>query len=193
VVSLSVQSGERIAIGDTVAVQVFPESDASFRVAVSAPEETHIVSEQDPTIAPFPSRNQWQLSLKSIAEADRPECLQSELQQLARDIAANMPAPDSNECKTLMGVFITELMTCFTERGIQESRRKRQRKGIDAAKARGVQFGNRSCTLPDNFDETHRAWRAGEITLRTAAATCGMAKSTFYNAVLRKEKAAASE
>lgn len=192
-VSLSVQSGERIAIGDAVAVQVFPESDASFRVAVSAPEETEVVSEQDPTIAPFPQRSQWQLTLEALSETDQPERLQAELRQLARDIAENMPAPDSNECKNLMGTFITELMTCFTERGIQESRRKRQRKGIDAAKARGVQFGNRSCTLPDNFDETHRAWRAGEITLRTAAATCGMAKSTFYNAALRKEKAAASE
>ena len=55
-------------------------------------------------------------------------------------------------------------------------------------KARGVKFGRPALPLPENFYEIHRAWRAKEITLKQAAAACGMPVGTFYGKAVKFEK-----
>lgn len=72
----------------------------------------------------------------------------------------------------------------------RENIRQRQMEGIAAAKARGVHFGPEAQAPPENFAAFHQAWRARQMTLREAADTCGMPKSTFYDAALRAETAA---
>ena len=58
--------------------------------------------------------------------------------------------------------------------------RSRQREGIAAAKARGVQFGRQKNEVPQEFQRYYRLWLQGEITVRQAAKELGMSSSTFY-------------
>ena len=69
----------------------------------------------------------------------------------------------------------------------RENIRQRQAEGIAAAKAKGVRFGRRPRDLPDGFEELRKAWREKRITLREAASTCGIPKTTFHRAALRVE------
>jgi|GEM_PF-1295120 len=63
--------------------------------------------------------------------------------------------------------------------------RKRQAEGIKAAKRRGVRFGRSRKPLPENFTECRDLYLAHKLTVREAAELCGMAKSTFADAVKR--------
>lgn len=62
----------------------------------------------------------------------------------------------------------------------RETIRKRQREGIDAAKAKGKHLGRPSAIKPDNYDEILARWRAKEITARYAMKLLGVSKSVFY-------------
>lgn len=63
--------------------------------------------------------------------------------------------------------------------------RKRQAEGIQAAKQRGVRFGRARKQLPENFMDYCELYLAHKLTVREAAELCGMAKSTFADAVKR--------
>lgn len=62
----------------------------------------------------------------------------------------------------------------------RETIRKRQREGIDAAKAKGKHLGRPSAIKPDNYDEVLTRWRSKEITARYAMKLLGVSKSVFY-------------
>ena len=62
----------------------------------------------------------------------------------------------------------------------RETIRKRQREGIDAAKARGKHLGRPRAIKPDNWDDVVFEWRSGRITARQAYTMLGVSKSIFY-------------
>ncbi len=66
--------------------------------------------------------------------------------------------------------------------------RKRQREGIDAAKARGKHLGRPKKKLPSEFEYVYKRWRRGEITAVEAMRTLDMASTTFYRAVNEYEQ-----
>lgn len=95
-----------------------------------------------------------------------------------------MPLLDTRQGKDLMGTFIADLVLqilSFVAQNEREFIRKRQAEGIAAAKAKGVKFGRPPIPLPDNFYLVHKAWRAKKLTLKQAAAACGMPVGTFYS------------
>ena len=53
--------------------------------------------------------------------------------------------------------------------------------------AKGVKFGRPPIPLPDNFYPVHKAWRAKKLTLKQAAAACGMPMGTFYSKAVKFE------
>ncbi len=57
---------------------------------------------------------------------------------------------------------------------------KRQREGIDAAKAKGKHLGRPKAVKPDNWDEVIAEWKEGNITARQAYTMLGVSKSIFY-------------
>lgn len=116
------------------------------------------------------------------------EKIRMRLQDLARDIISELSESAPEQCKELLSDFVSELFLTNAEQNLREERRQRQAEGIAAARARGVQFGRRKTPLPEDFDELHRAFRNGKLTLLQAAEACDMTRSTFYNAVLRKEQ-----
>ena len=100
---------------------------------------------------------------------------------------------DTRRGKDLMGTFIADLVLqilSFVAQNERESIRRRQAQGIAAAKARGVRFGRPPDPLPENFHELHTAWRDHELTLREAAAACGLPSGTFYSKAVRLEEQA---
>lgn len=122
--------------------------------------------------------------------------IQDQWRGLTKEVGADicvidMPLLDTRNGKDLMGTFIADLVLqilSFVAQSERENIRERQAQGIAAAKARGVRFGRTAKPVPDNFDEFHQAWRAGRISLKKAAESCGMARGTFYNIALRREQ-----
>lgn len=115
--------------------------------------------------------------------------VQARLQALAQEAVSVVMEADPAHGKELLGLFVADLFSQVAEQERREERHQRQAEGIAAAKARGVRFGKKMKPLPDNFEEVRHAWRNKELTLQEAATACGMAKTTFYNAVERAEQA----
>ena len=104
--------------------------------------------------------------------------------------SVSMPLLDTRQGKDLMGTFIADLVLqilSFVAQNEREFIRKRQAEGIAAAKAKGVKFGRPPIPLPDNFYLVHKAWRAKKLTLKQAAAACGMPVGTFYSKAVKFE------
>ena len=95
------------------------------------------------------------------------------LRSFAAEIVASLSELPSSGDSDPLDIFVAELV-------------------LSAAKERGVRFGPRPAPLPDDFDECHQAWRDGRLSLREAAESCGMGKTSFRRAVLRKEETSAS-
>ena len=119
----------------------------------------------------------------------REDEMRDRLSALAREIACGLSELELDSSRELLGGFVSELFLSLAEQSRQEERRRKQARGIAAAKARGVRFGRPAPPLPEGFGELHRAWREGEMTLQQAADACGLAKSSFYTAAVRREQA----
>jgi len=61
--------------------------------------------------------------------------------------------------------------------------RKRQREGIDAAKAKGKHLGRPKLSVPENFPEVYKDWKAGKYTARYSMQLLSMSSSSFYRTV----------
>lgn len=110
------------------------------------------------------------------------DSLQGQLSELAQNIVSEIARRDPEHSQELLSSFVSELFLSATQQSIREYRRKKQAEGIARAKAKGVRFGPRAKPLPENFMEAVGAWRSKEMTLEEAAKSCGMARTTFYDA-----------
>lgn len=71
-----------------------------------------------------------------------------------------------------------------------ESKKMKQKKGIEDAREKGVMFGRPKIKEPSNFREITESYLRGEMTAAVAAKACGMGVSTFYrrmNSIEREE------
>ncbi len=122
--------------------------------------------------------------------------IQDQWRVLTRDIGADicvldMPLLDTREYKDLIGRFVADLtlqILSYFAQNEREKIRERQEQGIKAAKMRGVMFGRPRKPLPNSYEEAKLAFQSGEKSLRTAAAFCGMAPSTFYSIITGRKK-----
>lgn len=106
-------------------------------------------------------------------------------------VVLDMPILDTRRDKNLLGTFMSDIVLALLSYVAENERtniRQRQAEGIAAAKARGVRFGRPPIPVPDNFEQLHRAWRTGEITMKEAANHCNMKEKTFYSKAVRYEK-----
>lgn len=107
-------------------------------------------------------------------------------------VVLDMPLLDTRQGRDLTGTLISDIvlqLLSYVAQTERENIRQRQAEGIAVAKANGVRFGVPRRALPDNFEELREAWRGGQMTLRAAAETCGIPKSTFRDAAVRAERA----
>ena len=128
--------------------------------------------------------------MSSVEQMSEKVYLQAKLKELAEEISTDLAQLESDQSKELLSDFVSELFLAAADQRRRKERRQKQAEGIAAAKAKGIRFGRTAKPLPDNFDELHQAWREGEMSLTQAASACGMTRTTFYNAAMRKEQAA---
>ena len=105
-------------------------------------------------------------------------------------VVLDMPLLDTRRGKDLMGTFLSDIVLqvlSFVAESESKNIRQRQAEGIAAAKAKGVKFGRPPRSVPDNFDEVHREWRAKKMTLKEAAKACDMPVGTFYGKIRKME------
>ena len=110
------------------------------------------------------------------------------LGDVARELVSAVSSLDASRSKELIGSFLLEMASASAEHCQKEERRIKQAEGIAAARARGVQLGRRRLPLPDDFDECFQAWQDGEISLRQAAESCGMGRTSFRRAAMRRQE-----
>ena len=98
-------------------------------------------------------------------------------------VVLDMPLLDTRKNKDLLGTFLADLvlgLLSYVAENERETIRKRQAEGIASAKARGVHMGRPVKQLPDNFEQTAKAWKEGKVTLADALTSTGLPKTTFY-------------
>ena len=106
-------------------------------------------------------------------------------------VVIDMPLLDTRREKSLLGTFISDIVLALLSYVAENERvniKQRQAEGIAAARAKGVQFGRPSIPLPDNFAGLCEKWRAGDISMREAAARCHLNPKTFYSKAVKYEK-----
>lgn len=94
----------------------------------------------------------------------------------------DMPMLDTCADRDLLGRLIAEIMLQVLSYVAQQERdfiRQRQKEGIEAAKLRGVQFGQKELPIPDEYYEVRRQWESGILSANAAAKRLGVARNTF--------------
>ena len=97
-------------------------------------------------------------------------------------VVLDMPLLDTRQGRDLTGTLIADIVLQLLSYVAQTERefiRQRQREGIEAARARGVQFGQRPKARPSAFNETYEEWLAGKLSARSAAKQLDVCHQTF--------------
>lgn len=82
--------------------------------------------------------------------------------------------------------FIADLVLQILSYTAEKERayiKKRQREGIDIAKAKGKQLGRPQASFPIEWDKYYALWEKGEITAAQFMATLNLKRTTFYKLV----------
>lgn len=77
-------------------------------------------------------------------------------------VVLEMPLLDTRRGKDLMGTFLSDIVLqvlSFVAENERSNIKRRQKEGIEAAKARGVKFGRPPAIIPDNFTEIYEKWQ----------------------------------
>ena len=97
-------------------------------------------------------------------------------------VVLDMPLLDTREDRDLMGTVISDIvlqLLSYVAETEREMIRQRQAEGIQAAKARGVQFGRKPMERPTEYEELKNAWQTGGISAREAAKRLKISHRTF--------------
>lgn len=100
---------------------------------------------------------------------------------LGADICVlDMPALDTRlgSSMEVVSSAVVQLLNFCDEKARKQS--ALQAKGIQSAKQRGVKFGRPPKKYSDEFIDTARRFKAGEITMKQALDLTGMKQSSFY-------------
>jgi Site-specific recombinases, DNA invertase Pin homologs len=96
----------------------------------------------------------------------------------------DIPLLDTSTAKDSLDMrFIADLVLqilSYTAQKERENIKTRQAQGIEAAKARGKQFGRPKATYPDNWQEVYIQWKNDAITAVKAMELLGIKRTTFY-------------
>lgn len=104
------------------------------------------------------------------------------LAKKASIVVLDMPLLDTRQRRDLVGTLISDIVLQLLSYVAQTERefiKQRQAEGISAAKARGVRFGRRPSTRPDEYESYFLLWKNGKISAREAGRRMGIAHTTF--------------
>lgn len=93
-------------------------------------------------------------------------------------------------CEGLDQRFVSDIVLqilSYVAQKERENNKRRQRQGIDVAKAKGVKFGRPEIEYPENWEGVYRKWKNGECRAVDAMKQLKLTKSTFYKLVRKFE------
>lgn len=91
-------------------------------------------------------------------------------------------SPDLEWVQELVNNIMIELFSSMAEQE-RLTMLRRQREGIEAARAKGKHLGRPKAEFPSDWARVYDAWRGGGITAVHAMQLLGLTKSTFYRLV----------
>ena len=97
-------------------------------------------------------------------------------------VVLDMPLLDTRQNRDLTGTLIADIVLQLLSYVAQTERdfiKQRQKEGIAAAKARGVQFGRTPMERPADYDEIKTLWLQEKISAREAGRQLGITHKTF--------------
>ena len=100
----------------------------------------------------------------------------------------DMPLLDTRRGKDLMGTCIADLVLqilSFVAESERDNIKRRQRQGIEAAKAKGVKFGRTRIEMTEEFVRIVEEWERKEIPFCEALKKTGVSQATFYRQLKR--------
>lgn len=103
-------------------------------------------------------------------------------QKQAAIVVLDMPLLDTRQNRDLTGTLIADIVLQLLSYVAQTERefiKQRQKEGIAAAKARGVQFGRAPMERPTNYDQIKTLWHQEKISAREAGRQLGITHKTF--------------
>lgn len=101
-------------------------------------------------------------------------------------VVLDMPLLDTRKERDLIGILISDIVLQLLSYVAQTEREfihQRQAEGIAAAKARGVRFGPKKKSMPDEFAYYADLWNMKMISSRKAAKALGISYQTFLRRV----------
>ncbi len=103
-------------------------------------------------------------------------------QKKAAIVVLDMPLLDTRQNRDLTGTLIADIVLQLLSYVAQTERefiKQRQKEGIAAAKARGVQFGRTPMERPANYAQIKSLWQQDNISAREAGRQLGITHKTF--------------
>lgn len=103
-------------------------------------------------------------------------------QKRASIVVLDMPLLDTRQNRDLTGTLIADIVLQLLSYVAQTERefiKQRQKEGIAAAKARGVQFGRTPMEKPANYAQIKSLWQQDNISAREAGRQLGITHKTF--------------
>lgn len=97
-------------------------------------------------------------------------------------VMLDMPLLDTRQNRDLTGTLIADIVLQLLSYVAQTERdfiKQRQKEGIAAAKARGVQFGRTPMERPADYDQIKTLWLQEKISAREAGRQLGITHKTF--------------
>ena len=97
-------------------------------------------------------------------------------------VVLDMPLLDTRQNRDLTGTLIADIVLQLLSYVAQTERefiKQRQKEGIAAAKARGVQFGRTPMERPADYDQIKALWIQEKISAREAGRQLGITHKTF--------------
>lgn len=101
-----------------------------------------------------------------------------------RVVVLDMPLLDTSLDRGLTETLIADIvlqLLSYVAQSERETIHKRQKEGLEAARARGVRFGRPPKRQPENFESLRKQWMERRISSRLAADMLGISQSTFLN------------
>lgn len=103
-------------------------------------------------------------------------------ERIAEILKANAPFIGSEQGRLLAeeelyGVLLQ--MLSLVRSNMRLARKQKQRQGIEAAKAAGVQLGRRRKYEPEKYLDIYRQLENGDISINTALSSIGACRTTF--------------
>ena len=110
------------------------------------------------------------------------KCRAMARERIAEILRANAPFIGSEQGRLLAeeelyGVLLQ--MLSLVRSNMRLARKQKQRQGIEAAKAAGVQLGRRRKYEPEKYLDIYRQLENGDISINTALSSIGACRTTF--------------